>query len=341
MKFLSGHEAKAIEGEEWERQRSHWLGYADGLVRFSPGGWVLPTPFTKFADKYYDFKFRSTDVLVHTWAKCGTTWTQEIVWTMRNNPDLNHPMAGISVNARAPFLEFDMFMASAKKPDDNFLETFHRLCPGKDPADGMFLQMTECAKDPRTIKSHLPLSLLPPSLLETTKVVAVLRNPKDVLVSYHHHCRLLNAHGYVGSLEEFVQYFVDDDLAYSPYWLHVKEVWEKREHPNLHIMFFEDMKADIMKELRRLDGFLETRLSDDQLDNVARHTGFGAMKTRAGDGGPASNHVNTEVLTKDGGFFRKGQSGDWKSKLSPEMEEKVNKYIEEKIKNIGIPFKFV
>ncbi|XP_063612538.1 sulfotransferase 1E1-like [Penaeus indicus] len=338
MKFQSGHQATALEGEEWERQKSHWLGYTEGLVRFSPGGWVFPTTFTKFADKYYNFKFRPTDVLVHTWAKSGTTWTQEIVWTMRNNPDLNNPMADMNVNARAPFLEFDMFHVHGKKTNDNFLENFQRLCPGKDPANGMFLQMSEGLRDPRTIKSHLPLSLLPPSLLDTTKVVAVLRNPKDVIVSYHHHCRLLNVHGYVGSLDDFVQYFVDDDLVYSPYWLHVKEVWEKREHPNLHIMFFEDMKADIMKELRKLDGFLGTGLSDEQLDNVARHTGFSAMKGRAGDRAP--DHVNKEVMTKDGGFFRKGQSGDWKNKLSPEMEEKVNKYIEEKIKNIGVPFKF-
>ncbi|XP_042891558.1 sulfotransferase 1C4-like [Penaeus japonicus] len=339
MKFLSGHEAVALEGEEWERQKRDWLGYTDGLVRFSPGGWVFPTAFTKHADKYYNFEFRPTDVLVHTWAKCGTTWTQEIVWTMRNNPDLNNPMADITVNARAPFLEFDMFEVHGGSALSGFRETFQRFCPGKDPDDGMFLQMTDCTKDPRTIKTHLPMSLLPPSLLDVAKVVAVLRNPKDVIVSYHHHCRLLNTHGYVGALEDFVQYFVEDDLVYSPYWLHVKEVWEKRAHPNLHIMFFEDMKANIMAELRKLDSFLGTQLDDRQLDNVARHTGFGAMKTRAGEN-RAPDHVNAEVLAKDGGFFRKGQSGDWKNKLSPEMEEKVNQYIEKKIKTIGIPFKF-
>lgn len=56
MKFQSGHQATVLEGEEWERQKSHWLGYTEGLVRFSPGGWVFPTTFTKFADKYYNFE---------------------------------------------------------------------------------------------------------------------------------------------------------------------------------------------------------------------------------------------------------------------------------------------
>lgn len=50
-------------------------------------------------------QFRASDVLVMTYPKCGTTWTQEIVWTMRNNPDLNHPKTCVPINDRSPFIE--------------------------------------------------------------------------------------------------------------------------------------------------------------------------------------------------------------------------------------------
>lgn len=39
---------------------------------------------------------------------------------------------------------------------------------------------------PRFIKTHLPLSLLPPSLLSTAKVIYVARDPRDVAVSYYY-----------------------------------------------------------------------------------------------------------------------------------------------------------
>lgn len=48
---------------------------------------------------------KPSDVVLLTYVKCGTTWLQEVVWTMRNNPNLDHPMAGMPINARVAFLE--------------------------------------------------------------------------------------------------------------------------------------------------------------------------------------------------------------------------------------------
>lgn len=61
---------------------------------------------------------------------------------------------------------------------------------------------------PRFIKSHLPLSLLPPTLLDTCKVVFVARDPRDVAVSFYHHNRRFKPLGYVGDFKTFWNYFV-------------------------------------------------------------------------------------------------------------------------------------
>lgn len=64
---------------------------------------------------------------------------------------------------------------------------------------------------PRVIRPHLPFYLLHPDLLDTCKVVYVARNPKDVIVSYYYHHKLLKMHGFQGDLEEFAEYFMNDE----------------------------------------------------------------------------------------------------------------------------------
>lgn len=94
---------------------------------------------------------------------------------------------------------------------------------------------------------------------------------------------------------------------YGPYWLHLKEVWEKKDHPNLHLIFYEDLKADTMEELKRLDAFLGTGLTEAQFKNIEHHTSFKVMKARAEALGGDNEMFNADVLKNDGGFFRKGK----------------------------------
>lgn len=48
---------------------------------------------------------------------------------------------------------------------------------------------------PRFIKSHLPISLLPPALLDTAKVVYVARDPRDAAISHYHLSKLYKIQG--------------------------------------------------------------------------------------------------------------------------------------------------
>ncbi|XP_037786896.1 sulfotransferase 1C4-like isoform X2 [Penaeus monodon] len=337
----SGHTASALEGEEWDSLRKDFPSYHGGLVRISPGRWLYPTRFCDLGNKLYNFKFRKDDVLVMTWPKCGTTWTQEIVWTMRNNPDLDNPEADAEAIDRVPFIDVDMFMPVSEEMV-SISKAFKTLCPGADLRDGEMIQLAEAMASPRTMKTHLPFSLISPDVMEHAKVVYVARNPKDTMVSYLHHHRLFREQEFVGSLESFVDYFVKDDLVYGPYWLHLKEAWQRRDHPNLHFVFYEDLKADIKGELKKLDAFLGTGLSEDQLANVAKYTSFGEMKAREEknlDKDYMNNDafVNQDVRKKDGGFFRQGKAGDWKNKLTPELVGKMEDWISQKC-DFGINF---
>ncbi|XP_071550986.1 sulfotransferase 1C4-like [Panulirus ornatus] len=344
MELASGHTVEELEGEELKRMERDFLGYTDGAVRIMPGRWFFPSAFVKFAENYYKFKFRESDVVVMTWPKCGTTWTQEIVWTMRNNPDLDNPEAKISTFNRVPFIEMDTILASKNIPpsedDAGLMAAFEKLCPDGDPKEGIFFQIAQATPDSRTLKTHLPFSLLHPELLDTAKVVYVARNPMDVVVSFLHHSRLLKVTDFAGTLDQFVQYFVDDDLLYGPYWLHLKEAWERRDHPNLHFVFFEELKKNNLAELRKLNKFLETNLTEEQLQKVARYTNFSEMKVREDQQADdlRNSLANQDYLNSHGGFLRKGEVGDWKQHLGLEHKAMIDHWIERHLKDIGVSF---
>lgn len=98
----------------------------------------------------------------------------------------------------------------------------------------------------RFIKTHLPFSLLPPSVMsQQAKVIYVARNPKDVAVSYYHLLRLYRTSGYIGDFPKFWDYFERDLLPWAPYWEHINEGWEHRFAPNVLFMFYEEMNKVI------------------------------------------------------------------------------------------------
>ncbi|ROT80799.1 estrogen sulfotransferase [Penaeus vannamei] len=343
MRLASGHVAVQLEGEELAKIQRDFGGFSKGLVRLTPGRWVLPAPYTKFADKIYNMKFRASDVLIMTYPKCGTTWTQEVVWTMRNNPNLDHPKASIPVKARSPFVDSDMLTHMGKDVHNNeLLEMVKDIVPHPDPDEGLALQMTANLPDPRTIKTHLPFSLMTPDLLDTAKVIYVARNPKDVVLSFLHHSRLMKSMSYVGSLEQYVDYFVNDQLIYGPYWEHLREAWPRRDHPNMHFLFYEDMKADPKAELRKLNQFLGTDLTEEQLQKIAHYTSFEEMKKRdeVFYQTRGTKRVNTEVSKKDGGFYRKGEAGSWRGQLTDVQETKIDDWTKVNSLKLDISFRY-
>ena len=57
-------------------------------------------------------------------------------------------------------------------------------------------------------------------------------------------------------------------VIYGPYYQHMKEAWDRRDHPNLLFIFYEDLKEDIEREVRKIDTFLGTNRNDKQIQNV-------------------------------------------------------------------------
>ncbi len=128
------------------------------MVKSVPGDVYMPSKYAEIAEKIYNFKLRPDDVWIVTYPKCGTTWTQEILWLLTHDLDTDAARK-IDARERVPFIE----VCSINTP------LFNR--PGlpqyiTDP----FTYAEEMPTDkPRVIKSHMPLEFLPPNLLDTCK----------------------------------------------------------------------------------------------------------------------------------------------------------------------------
>jgi len=290
------------------------------LVRYE-NGFVMPRLFAeKIQKRIFDFELRDDDIWIVTFPKCGTTWTQELVWMLVNDLDME---AG-----REPLTVRSVFLEGQCVVNYDFFKSMGIIPENKRYRDSLKDQISFTDKMDKTkrrvIKSHLPLEFLPPQLLDKCKVVYVARNPKDCAVSFYHHNKLLPGHGYTGSFEEFMQFFVEGLQVFGDYWHHIFSFWKKRNHENVKFVWFEDMKKNQKLVIEQLCDFLHHPLSDEKIDALVNHVKFENMRKN-----PATNP--TAKLTgdepDDKNFMRKGQVGDWKNYFDPEKNKEWNAWI--------------
>ncbi|XP_046383782.1 luciferin sulfotransferase-like isoform X2 [Ischnura elegans] len=206
-------------------------------AKFSGKGYLMPVGYAAFAASIQELESRPDDVWVASFPKCGTTWTQEMVWCICNDLNFEHAKS-IAIRLRFPFVENSSLSNSRELGDENSPVYKYSWDSVKYTSD---------LPSPRFIKTHLPLNLLPDQVKsKKPKIVCVARNPKDTCVSYYHHCILLE--GYKGTLSEFVTLFLEDTVAYGPYWDNVLSYWEHKDDSNILFLTYEEMKKNLMQK---------------------------------------------------------------------------------------------
>ncbi|KAF0307344.1 Sulfotransferase 1C4 [Amphibalanus amphitrite] len=274
-----------LEDEDQKKIAKDFVGNPTGLASCNHWGFKLSATVTEQElEDLYNHPLDPRDVWVVTPPKCGTTWTQEMVWLIAN--DLDYEGAKTTHHAR---------------------------------------------------QSHLPFSLNNPRLLDTCKVVYVARNPKDACVSFFHHMRLIRLHDFLGDLELFMDYFIKGQVVEAPFIEHMIEAWNLRHHPNLCFLFYEDMKKDLRAQIRKVSKFLGKDYSEEQVDKLAEHLHIDNFKKNPWVN--ADHMKDGKIMHTDrGSFIRKGKTGDWKNHFTPEMNEKFDKWMAEKMKGTDLTF---
>ncbi|XP_032786849.2 sulfotransferase 1E1 [Daphnia magna] len=267
--------------------------------------------------KLESLELKHNDVIVASFPKSGTTWMQEIVYLIQTGLDFERAKKQV-LETRFPYLEHPY--------------------PG--------LAAIKKTEGPRFIKTHLPLSLLPKSALENgTKVIYIVRNPKDVAVSYYYFLRMATFVGYRGGIKDFVNKFIKGDVPYGPYFDHVLGYWKHHQNnsncgSNLLWITYEDMHRDPEGSIRRVAHFLDRALTDDQVQLIAAHTRFESMA-----GNPSVNYSHWDDLglrnKNEAPFMRSGRVGDWRRSFDADTNRRFDDFIRQHLESSELKFDYI
>ena len=251
--------------------------------------------------RWNELPHRSGDVVVCTPPKVGTTWTQGIVRSLIAGRE--EPTGSIPIDA--PWI------------DSRF-----------EPVETVVTRL-EAQSHRRCIKSHTPADGIP--LFGDVHYIAVYRGGLDSFMSWVNHWTGMRKENMGEMLDEAIADGVDldalppmtDDIhEMFQQWLdgpsqleHLDTWWPLRAEPNVTVLHYDDLLADLEGEMRRLAERLVINVPDDAWPRVVARCSIEEMREA---------HRGLEQLDHhfDGGadrFFHKGTNGRWREVLTDEQ----------------------
>jgi len=170
---------------------------------------------------------------------------------------------------------------------------------------------------PRILKSH---EYFDPRY---KKVIYIVRDPRDVVISYYHfHLKKgIISDGF--PLDQYVTRFVAGELDAYGSWRENVASWLAARYGTRNFLFlrYEDMLEQTARELAKMGAFLGVRCSAEEAERAASLSS--ADRMRKLERQEADAWVNTQKTRKDIPFVRKAKAGQWQSVLSQAMVAEI------------------
>jgi aryl sulfotransferase len=268
--------------------------------------------------RWSGFAFRGGDVVISTPPKAGTTWMQTICALLI----LQRADRDATIDELSPWME--MSTRTVEEVHARLAAQEHR----------------------RFIKSHIPLDGLPWDPRVT--YVCVGRDPRDMAVSWDNHASNINMEAVLaararavgtGDLTELMPPGPPRPPPADPrerFWAyadavpgsapgpclaavvhHLATFWAVRDRPNVVLLHYADLQADLDGQMRRLAARLGIDVAAEAWPTLVEAATFSSMAAR-GDVPEASS--NTWIAPSR--FFHRGTSGQWRDLLDADDERR-------------------
>ncbi len=254
------------------------------------------------------YKPRKNDVVVATYPKSGTTWVQRVVSLL-----IFQSLEVIQIDKIFPWWERRTGISISDVARD-----------------------FEAQSQQRSIKTHLPLDGLP--VYDEVKYIHVVRDGRDVALSYHNHCYSHTPE----SVAHLDQIGLKDNTLEQPYpkipsnpadffhkWLTEPAIdgqssgspflsyfdFEHSYHQaagldNFLFLHYRDLQRDLIGEMQKVADFIGINVNSQTIQQLAKGASFSQMRT---DGAALIPLTTSNFVNGANGFFNIGESGRWKN----------------------------
>lgn len=179
---------------------------------------------------------------------------------------------------------------------------------------------------PRVFKSHLRYPRVPRG---GVRRVYLCRDPRDVLREAFDFQRA-HGSGHEISFPEFFERFEQGRLRYGRWADHVGEWWSHRDDPDLLVLWYEELRADLEGAIRKISGFLGAEIEEEEIPPLVERC-RGEVLARHGPKFDEVVELLAEMgLTAGGSFIRSGRSGEGAQWLSDDQRRRLDARVRER-----------
>ncbi|WCJ24017.1 sulfotransferase 16 [Euphorbia peplus] len=316
--------SKVIHKEKFQRCEKERGWISEYPLYMYEGFWYTEAVLDGLMEARESFEGRSSDILVASHMKTGTTWLKSLTF---------------AITTRSTY------------PDMSSSPLLHRVshdCMPMIETNVENVDSSYCVTRDILIATHLPYTCLPKSVVDSgCKIVYIWRDPKDVFVSLWYYINNIQKYrkGEQATipLEEAFDLFCRGVSAYGPYWDHVLTYWKvKLEFPE-KILFlkYEEMKKNIKCYVKQLADFIGYPFSIEEQDNngamekIINMCSFENLSELPVNKN-GSHWKDSFVTAHNKVYFRKAKVGDWVNELTPQMRARLDTITNQKFGNSGL-----
>jgi hypothetical protein len=302
----------------WARYVSYVPLYGIGvpLVRLLEvaGRWpeVASGAMRRAIGDFGEYQPRASDVIVCSGFKSGTTWLLQMALQIafRGEADFDNLHSAVAWPDAPGMLRKCIVPLADDSP---------RLCS----PTGL-----------RIIKTHHAPNRVP--YADSARYIALVRDPKDVIVSGYHFLRSMAFGPLMPTVERWVDSFLDGGTSTGPWAEHAAGWWRMRHRPNVLFLTYEAMRRDPGAAIARVAEFMGVALTADEFEAIARKSSFPYMKQLQAKFDPG------RVVPWGGEDYmlRRGRSGNSAELLSPALQARIDARCRAELARLGCDFPY-